>query len=1120
MRLQSIVPRSFNFTITSSFSVTPSSGPPGSSVTVRASGFSPGSSIDITMEGDILITANADSQGRILTSVNIPSNTSGGSKSIEARGPSGGDQGTYNVTATLSLAQPEASPGDTVSVSGTGFRSAETGISVTYGGKTVASGISADSQGVWSTTFTVPNSTAGSHTIKASGSSTSEADVTQAKITLGAGLRIEPSTGSPGTVVQINGSGARARERITVTAGNNLTTVSASANTQGVWTAELTIPTAPGGRLNIIASGSSGKGTSTSFTVTPAISPAELTGFSGSRLTLKGAGFKANQTGIPINFDGDIVDTASADPLGSWSVVINIPLKAAGTYPISVPGADQFQFKVTAGVSLSTGRGAPGETVTVVGSGFERDEKDISLRLGDKTVATGIIANQDGTWDTRVKIPPLPAGTYLVSATGSLTSSANIKEDILVIGSLLTVNIPSGSPGMTINVSGSGFGSNEPEIDITYDGVVVVKGISADVLGAFSRSFVVPPSFSGNHVIDVNQSGESGAGNGSTEIGFQIRPGITLEYVQGPPSNPLQIFGSGFGANEPNISLVYDGTPVVSGISSDAVGSFQSSFLIPPSGSGTHSIQAKSPFSGATGTPEQTFTVSPSLELSETMGNVGLEVMVIGQGFNPESPVTLTYDELTKATVTADDAGSFRIEFQIPESQQGDHVIKLLDDQQNKQQITFTIEDTPPPSPSLRVPNDGASGGFLGGFRPETNWSAVEDPSGVNYTLQIAADRDFDDIILQKEGLKDPRYTLSEEEKLPRGSYFWRVKAVDQASNESGWSNSYEIKSGVMPIWLLAMLIALGVVASGGGAYAFYNSRRRRVGEEVIPPEFVRILQPDAAPALGAATAATPSLAAPSRRALPSPFRRARALSPEEQARLRQVVDFVSSIPLLEVSSDLAWLEEMIETMGGVKEEIYEQVLEGELDLAYQPAWLQHPTYEDLRLIPQAEPFLQGLEGYIGAVNECALDTIVFLRRISGDLSTAPALETLSGNQWRFTLTISLSTLAWFRGTYLGQPSARDYLIQAGDVSETWDPDEPPPVELHGAESSPFPGLILNGLGEEDANFFRDLHIQLRISYRTYEEARILASKLASTDAMRDQITEGIAQLGQLSQRR
>ena len=1121
VRIESIIPRFFNFKITGGFSIDPPSGPPGTSVTVRASGLSPGAEVDISLDGNILITTTADNKGRILTPVDIPSNTSGGSKSIEVTSPSRSDQATFKVTATVLVAQAQASAGDTVSVSGTGFKSGETGISVTYKGIVVLPGIIADSHGLWTETFEVPSLPAGSHSVKASGSSTSAGDVRPTKMTLVSGLKVEPRSGEPGTVVRVSGSGAKSREQITVIAGSNLASVDVKASSQGVWEAELTIPIAPGGRLNIIARESSGKGASTNFTVTPAISLDPPTGFPGARLTLKGGGFKANQADINIKFGEEIIASTSADPFGSWSELIIVPHIAADTYSVSVPGVDKRQFRVTAGVTLTSGRATPGETVTVVGSGFISKENNITLRLDDKPWETGILANEQGNWEIQKKFPPLPAGTYRLSATGSQTVSANITEDVLVLGSLLTLSISSGTPGMIINVGGTGFGSNESEIDITYDGEVLVRGISADVLGAFDRSFKIPHSTSGAHVIDVDRSGLSGNGNDSTEIGFQIQPGITLEYTEGPPGNQIQIFGSGFSTNEPKISLVFDNTPVASGITAGPLGSFQESFDIPPSGAGAHSIQAKSPFSGATGTPEEIFTVLPSLVLSETKGNVGLKVMVTGEGFEPNSAVTLTYDELEQATVTEDvnKSGSFRLEFQIPESRQGDHVIRL-DDLENKQQITFTVEDTAPPPPSLREPSDGGSGGFLGGFRPATIWSPVDDPSGVRYTLQIAADRDFDEIILEKEGLENPRYTLSEEEKLPRGDYFWRVKAVDQASNESGWSNSHAIKSGLMPIWLLAMLVALGLVATGGGAYAFFNSRRRQVRDEAIPPEFIRILQPEAAPALGASTA-TPSLAAPTRRALPSPFRRAAPrLSPEEQARLQLVVDFVSSIPLLEITSDLAWLEEMIETMGGVKEDVYAQVLEGEIDLGYQPAWLQHPTYEDLRLIPQAQPFLQGLEGYIGVVNECASDTVVLLRKIAGDLSTAPPLETLSGNQWRFALTVGLGTLAWFRGTYLGQPSARDYLMQAGEVAETWDTDEPPPMELHGAEAGPFPGLILDGLSEEDANFFRDLHIQLRISYRTYEEARTLATKLASTDAMRAQIIEGISQLGQLSQGR
>lgn len=61
-----------SFTITSSLSVTPSSGPAGTSITVRASGFNPGSDVDIIFDEVILTTASADNQGRILTTIVVP----------------------------------------------------------------------------------------------------------------------------------------------------------------------------------------------------------------------------------------------------------------------------------------------------------------------------------------------------------------------------------------------------------------------------------------------------------------------------------------------------------------------------------------------------------------------------------------------------------------------------------------------------------------------------------------------------------------------------------------------------------------------------------------------------------------------------------------------------------------------------------------------------------------------------------------------------------------------------------------------------------------------------------------------------------------------------------------
>lgn len=1109
------------FTIASSFSVTPDSGPPGTPITVRGTGFAPNATVDLTLSGVVLSSTNSDSTGKIVTTVDIPSNTPGGTKTVKATSSGGSDQASFGVTATLSLGQPEAAPGDTVNVSGIGFRSGETGITITFDGKTVASAISADSQGSWSSSFTAPDSIAGTYTIKGFGVSTTETNVRWANITLGAGLRIQPTSGSPGTIIRVSGSGAKALEPIAVVIGNNLSTIDTTANAQGIWSTDITIPTSPSGPLSLVATGSSSKGTTTTFTVVPVIKLSETQGFPGSKATLRGEGFQANQTNIPIYFGDSLVGSTAADSIGNWSIEIDIPQVAAGTYPIKVTSSNsslQILFNITAGVSIVGGNLAPGETVTVVGLGFSKYEKDITLRLNDKTEKSGIVADADGSWDTQLLIPTLPSGSYTVSAGGFVTSSANIQSDMLVLGSSILLNVTSGTPGVTVNVNGNGFESNETNIDITYDNIVVVKGINADILGTFSRSFIVPPSPSGNHAVAVTRSGRPEDSDPGAAQGFQIYSGITLEYAEGPPGNAIQIFGSGFGANEQNISLVYDSIPVLSGLTADSIGSFQTSFLVPPSGAGLHHIQAVSPFSVASVNPKQEFLVIPMVGLSEKEGHIGQKLLVSGQGFKPEDTVRLTYDDARQDSVVADETGSFRIELLVPESVHGDHVIKLTDGDGNKQQSIFNIEDVPPASPSLREPSDGSRGGLLGDFQPDMNWSPVVDPSGVRYILQMSNDRDFDNLVLQKNALDNPRYKLNDDEKLAAGTYFWRIKAVDKASNESVWSNSYELKSGLIPLWLLFTLVGMVIGIFILGGYILATRRRTVTRSSEASGDFVRILQPEVPTPLGAGTTAA-SIPSANRRALPSAFRRSRSLSPEEQARLQQVIDFMTSLPLPEVSNNLDWLEDMIENLSDSNEIIYDQILTGVLHLEYQPPWLLHPTYEDLRQTPQAQIVLEMLDRYIAGVTECASDVIVLLRQISDEINTPAELDASNGNQWRFSRSIVLSTLAWFRGTYLGQPSGRDYIVdQISSTSESADLDDL--TELSGAVTSPFPGLILHSISENDSLFFRDLHIQFRIQYRTFEDARTLAMKLGAIDATRDQISEALSQMGQPPQRR
>jgi len=1111
-----------SFRVTSSFTVSPTSGPPGSSIQIRGSGFTPNSTVNLTIDGTQIQTITTNNEGEVSASVQIPV-VAGGPRTISVSGGSGSGQATFDVTPTLTINSTTASPGATVEVSGTGFRASETGITLRFDQETVATGISADAQGRWTGSFTVPNATAGTHTIRASGPLTTST-VPAASLIVGAGVSLEQTSGPPGSVVRLTGSGVRARDRVIITVGNGLGSAEATANSQGEWSADLTIPPAPRGPLTISVAGSGGQAVETTFNVTSAITVSEPKGSPNSPIIVRGEGFGANQSGITITFGDEVVTSVSADPQGSWNTDFNIPPTPRGTYFIKASGAAgvQVPFTVVPGVSLSQPQAGSGGSATITGGGFAANETGITVTLGDTTVASGITANAAGSWSAPIELPPLPAGSYPITASGSQTSAGNVSNQTLTLAPHITLSSTSGAPGSDIRVSGRGFAANQQGISITYDGTTIVSGITADSSGTFTTSFVVPPSASGPHPVGI--AGNAAGGGGSPDIRFQVMPSITLDPASGPPMGSMKITGSGFGANEQNIQITYDNLTVLSGITADAKGSFEGSFGIPPSPAGEHVVQAAGATSSPSARPTQRFRATPGIALSETAGNVGMTVRVIGRGFVPASTVTLSYDELTETEVTTDATGSFRLdEFVIPQSRQGEHQVRAEDESGNRVQATFAVENTPPAAPDLRSPENGDRGGLFGGFRPDARWTPVEDPSGVTYNLQVARDPEFTDIILEKNGLKTPFYTLGEEEALDRGQYYWRVRAVDGAANPGPFSQVYEVNSGIIPLWVIPAAIVLGLLASGGGAYAYYAYvyRPRKLAQEApLFPDFVRITKPETPPpsqTLPSRPPPAPALAAP-RRALPSPFRRSgrTALSPEDQARLQMVLDFVRSIPLLEVSPDLVWLEDLIEPLGGPTDQVYEQVLRGELEPVYQPVWTQHPTYMELQNVVHAQPFLQGLEGYIEAVNDCASDTLSLLRRIYRDVIASSPMETAGQNQWRFVVTVGRSTIAWFRGTYLGQPSTRDYAIKSNADAD----DEEYLASLYGEENSPFKGLIIEGMEKEALAFYRDVHIQLRNIYRTNEEARTLASKMTSISTMREQLMQSISQVAEQDQKR
>jgi hypothetical protein len=200
-----------------------------------------------------------------------------------------------------------------------------------------------------------------------------------------------------------------------------------------------------------------------------------------------------------------------------------------------------------------------------------------------------------------------------------------------------------------------------------------------------------------------------------------------------------------------------------------------------------------------------------------------MELTITGTGFKPNAPVTVTYtsDPITLATVTTNANGNFEVKVTIPPSVGGNHTITVTDGYTPKE-FTFVMESAPPPIPPPLLPMMGVKAKAKAYF----DWEDVGDvdpPSNpVTYTLQIASDANFTSLLLEKTGLTTSEYTLTDAEKLKstkkEAPYYWRLRAIDAASNASEWTGAGTFYVGFifaipeLTGWVLYGLIGAGVL--------------------------------------------------------------------------------------------------------------------------------------------------------------------------------------------------------------------------------------------------------------------------------------------------------------------
>jgi len=519
---------------------------------------------------------------------------------------------------------------------------------------------------------------------------------------------------------------------------------------------------------------------------------------------------------------------------------------------------------LAASISVTPTSGEIGDYVEILCSGFtagediyfyfSSEEADVDEEIGqdvDNYERIAIEYECDTSFEVDFDVPDeltdgdsdedVESGDYYVYAADEDNIILDVDDfRVIVIG--LSISPKKGTVGTRVTVTGSGFEGNE-SIDIKFGSTDMTDDIEGDddtsSSGSFTSHFDVPEAVAGDHTITVEVGSDEG------EADFEVEPAITIDPEEGAVDDRVTVTGTGFAYRE-DFTITFDGIDV-GGDTTGSYGSFETQVNVPELGAGEYEVKAED---NDDNSASATFTISTDVSISPTTsanspGHVGMDLTISGTGFKPDYDITITYAStpVTFHTTSLSD-GSFSYTFEVPPSQAGGHTITATDGV-SSMSVTFVMESTPPATPPPQQPYMDGKAKSLAYF----DWDDVvadidgtsEQSLPITYDLQVATNENFTSPLVNKTGITTSEYTLTEEEALEKTSketpyYYWRVRAVDAASNASQWTGAGTFTLGFsfsfpgLSGWVLYVLIGVGALVlffvgffvgrrGGGGDY-------------------------------------------------------------------------------------------------------------------------------------------------------------------------------------------------------------------------------------------------------------------------------------------------------------
>lgn len=472
------------------------------------------------------------------------------------------------------------------------------------------------------------------------------------------------------------------------------------------------------------------------------------------------------------------------------------------------------EFEVNPSVRIDTDEGPVGTEVTLNGYGFGASQDVRISFLGEQETDD---ADANGSWEVSLTIPATPAGGY--------TFDVEAKEGTVWVGWVSkyfrvtpAITAPgSGKVGQTIEIEGTGFASEEEDIEVTFDGEAMKPSTypNVDENGSWSAVIRVPALQAGTYMIDA--SGRTTRARDVPDVEFTVSPGISVEPGSAYVGDTITVSGGGFEPDETGIKVSFGDGIVATGITAEGDGTWVSSFDLPASTYGSQTVSASGDI---TPTVETTLNTEARIEeVSPSEGAPGDSVSLTGSGFGGSEDLSITIGGVAASGDMATQSnGNVAISFRVPKgSVAGERTLVVTDEGGGTASAEFTVTEKTLSTTPLPVSPEG---GTLRSGEVTFHWQGVTGGTGYTYTLEISTTPGSGNI-WSKSGVAGSSYTLTEEEALPRGTYYWRVNIVDDYGNEGPWSDSVEFRVSPIPTWVwvvvgLVVLVALMVVAYRG----------------------------------------------------------------------------------------------------------------------------------------------------------------------------------------------------------------------------------------------------------------------------------------------------------------